>query len=110
MSRVFFVAPLLALMLSACVVAPDRYGPGVVVAPALPVVVELGVEPYYFHSGYYYYYHNNAWSYSNAKAGPWRELPRDRYPREVRYREQRDHRDRDQYDQRDRDRSDPYYR
>jgi hypothetical protein len=39
-------APLLAaLLLSACVVAPDH---GYVVAPALPVAVELEVVPYYY--------------------------------------------------------------
>jgi hypothetical protein len=64
--------------------------------------VELGVEPYYFQSGYYYYYRDNRWIYSNARTGPWYDLPRDRYPREVRYKDRRDGHDRD--DRRDRDR------
>lgn len=95
-------APLLAaLVLSACVVTPAD-GP-YVVAPALPVVVELDVVPYY-HGGYYYHYHDRdrVWSYSRSKAGPWKELPRDRYPREIRYKDrEREHdRDRDRHDRR----------
>ncbi|MHB1215128.1 MAG: hypothetical protein ACYCY9_09095 [Thiobacillus sp.] len=90
--------PLLALLLlPACVVRP-AYGPDYVMAPALPVIVELGAEPYYFHSGFYYYYQarDHRWSYSRERTGPWRELPRDRYPREIRYKNRgRDHDDRD---------------
>ncbi|MGA7179568.1 MAG: hypothetical protein WBX11_08300 [Thiobacillaceae bacterium] len=96
MYRMLVVAPLTALLLTACVVAPADRGGGLVVAPALPMVVELGVEPYYFQGGFYYYYHNNGWSYSSAKSGPWRDLPRERYPRETRFRDQgggRDYRD-----------------
>jgi hypothetical protein len=98
-----YAIPLAALFLGACVVAPA--GPGYVMAPALPVVVELGVEPYYYHSGFYYYYHDDRWSYSNARTGPWRELPRDRYPREVRFRDRPGGHDRDRggRDYRDRD-------
>lgn len=100
-----YLALLLAVpLLSACVVEPAHRGPGYVVAPALPVIVELGVEPYYFHGGYYYYYHDKRWSYSNARTGPWRDLPRDRYPREIRYKDRRggDHDDRRDHDHRDR--------
>jgi hypothetical protein len=99
----YLVALLAALLLPGCVVAPAHHGgPDVVVAPALPVVVELGVEPYYYHGGFYYYYHDRAWSYSRERAGPWRDLPRDRYPREIRYRDhERDH-SRDRDDHRDR--------
>lgn len=89
-------APLLAmLMLPACVVTP-AHGPDYVVAPALPVIVELDVVPYY-HGGYYYYYHHQdrRWSYSRAKTGPWKELPRERYPREIRYKDHDRDRDRD---------------
>jgi hypothetical protein len=101
MQRMFYAALLTVLLLSGCVVAPAHHGgPDVIVAPALPVVVELGVEPYYFHSGFYYYYHDHAWSYSRERAGPWRDLPRDRYPREIRYKDREHDRDRD----RDRDR------
>ena len=92
-----------ALLLTACYVVPVDRGPGYVVAPPLPVVVELGVEPYYYHSGYYYYYNNSRWSYSHDKAGPWKDLPRDRYPREVRHKD-REGRDGDRDRDRDRDR------
>lgn len=81
------VALLATSLLTACYVVPDRHDRdyGYTVAPALPVIVELGGEPYFYQSGYYYFYNNNSWSYSNAKTGPWRELPKDRYPREVRF-------------------------
>lgn len=106
-------AVILALGLSACVVAPRHRGPDYVIAPALPRVVEVDVVPYY-HSGFYYHYHHDArrWTYSRSKAGPWRELPRERYPREIRYRDRGDYRDhdRDRSRDRDRDRRDPYYR
>ena len=83
-----FLAVLLALfMLSACVVVPGRRGHGVVVVPPLPSIVVLEEEPYYHHSGYYYYYQNNRWSYSNSRSGPWVDLPRDHYPKEVRFKE-----------------------
>lgn len=87
MYKMLIVVPLTALLLSACIVAPARHGPGLVVAPALPLVVELGADPYYYQSGYYYYYNNDRWSYSNVRAGPWIELPRSHYPREIRYRD-----------------------
>lgn len=98
MHRKFSIALLAALLLSGCVVAPAHRGPEWVVAPALPLVVELGVEPYYYHNGFFYYYHDQRWSYSHERTGPWRELPRDRYPREIRYR------GRDGGGERDRDR------
>ena len=104
MQRMLYVAllALAALLPTACYVVPTDRGPDYVIAPALPVIVELGVEPYYYHQGYYYYYNDRRWSYSHAKTGPWKELPRDRYPRETRFKD-RDH-DRD----RDRDRDDRY--
>ncbi len=85
MHRMLYGTLLTAFLLSACVVAPAGRGPGYVMAPALPVVVELGTEPYYYHSGFYYYYNNQRWSYSRDRKGPWHDLPRDRYPREVRH-------------------------
>jgi len=86
MYRMLIVVPLTALLLTACVVTPADYGPGYVVAPALPLIVELGVEPYYYQHGYHYYYNNNRWSYSNSRSGPWVDLPRSHYPRETRFR------------------------
>ena len=51
----------------------------------------------------YYHYHDHAWLYSHSKAGPWKKLPRDRYPREIRYK--RHDRDDGRHDRnRDRDR------
>lgn len=105
MHRMLVVPLLAALLLSGCYVAPvhdDDYA----VVPALPVVVELGAEPYYFHGGFYYYYHDSdhRWSYSREKAGPWKDLPRDRYPREVRHRDRAGDRDRERDHDRERDR------
>ena len=72
-------------LLTACVVAPGPYGEAVL-APALPPVVTLQDEPYYYNRGYYYWYHNNAWYYSHSRNSKnWYSLPRDRYPKEFRY-------------------------
>lgn len=84
MYKKLIIVPFMALVLSACVVSPN-HSRAVVVAPALPVVVELGAEPYYYQSGYYYYYDNDNWRYSNSKTGPWTNLPRSHYPRETRF-------------------------
>ncbi len=100
MQKTQFIAPLAALLLSACVVVPADYGPGMAVAPALPLIVELGVEPYYFQRGYHYYYENNYWRYSTSRSGPWTDLPRSHYPNETRFRGRDDGRRGDQ----DRDR------
>lgn len=97
MNKMLIVAPLTALLLlSACVVAPARHGSGLVVAPALPLIVELGVEPYYYQGGYHYYYNNDRWSYSNSRSGPWMDLPRSHYPKEIRRRGRDDDRGRGQ--------------
>ena len=92
-----FVAVFAAFMLTACLVSPGPGGYGVEVAPALPVVVELDVaQPYYYQSGYYYYYQSNRWQYSRSRSGPWTELPRSPWPKEVRHKERdRDDRGRD---------------
>jgi hypothetical protein len=86
MKRIFLAVLLVAFMLSACMV-PGRRGRGVVVVPPLPSIVVLEEEPYYHHSGYYYYYQNDRWSYSNSRSGPWVELPRGHYPKEVRFKD-----------------------
>ena len=85
MYRMLIVVPLTALLLSACVVSPAPHDHGMVVAPALPVIVELDVEPYYYQSGYHYYYDNNNWRYSKSRSGPWTDLPRSHYPKETRF-------------------------
>ena len=89
MKRFLMVDLLAVVLLAGCTVglAPAGYG-GAVVVPALPTVVVLEVEPYYQQSGYFYFYQNNHWSYSKSKNGPWAELPRDRYPKEVKYKGQ----------------------
>ena len=107
MFRLPIAALLAALLLSACVVEPG-YGDrdDLVIAPALPGVVILDADPYYYQHGFYYYYHDDSWSYSHDRHGPWRDLPRDRYPGQVRFKGHDGDRDRD----RDRpwERNDPY--
>lgn len=92
-----------ASLLTACAVVPagrHGHGPqGVVVAPLLPAIVVLDVEPFYFQSGFYYHYDRGRWYYARSKRGPWADLPRDRYPREVRFKGKNKKRDKD----RDRD-------
>ena len=85
MKRVLLVVLLGVFLFVACVVGPGRRGSGIVVVPALPSIVVLEEEPYYYQGGYHYYYQNDRWSYSNSRNGPWVELPRDRYPKEVRF-------------------------
>ena len=108
--RMLYGPLLAATLLSACVVGPAR-GPDYAVAPALPVIVELDLVPYY-HGGFYYHYYqrDNRWAYSRSQNGPWSELPRDRYPREVKYKDRgRDwDRGRDRGRDRDRDRDRNY--
>lgn len=106
MHRMLYAPLLAALLLPACYVAPTH---DYVVAPALPVIVELDVVPYYY-SGYYYHYHprDHRWSYSPSRTGPWKVLPPDRYPKEIRYKD-RD-RGRDRGRDRDRDRRDRDFR
>lgn len=104
MYKMLIVVPFTALMLSACIISPDHHRDGVVVAPALPVVVELDVEPYYYQRGYYYYYDHDIWRYSNSRNGPWSNLPRSHYPRETRFKGRYHDRGRDQgYDRDNRD-------
>lgn len=67
-----------------CAVSFGPHGASIAIAPPLPLSVEL-VDPYYVHGGYHYYYHSDRWYYSQSGGGPWIDLPRDRYPREVRY-------------------------
>ena len=96
MYRMLIVAPFMALLLNACVMVPTGDGSGMVVAPALPAVVELGIEPYYYQRGYYYYYDNSRWRYSHSRSGPWTDLPRSHYPKRVQFKGRPDGRGRDQ--------------
>lgn len=99
---------LIGISLAACVAVPTGrhgHGGGVMVVPLLPSIVVLGAEPYYFQDGYHYHYNNGRWFYARSRSGPWVDLPRDHYPKEVRFKERdRDH-DRDHDRDRDRDRS-----
>jgi hypothetical protein len=115
------IAMLIALsMLSACIAVPagprgqGRNG-GVMIVPFLPSIVELGVEPYYFYDNYHYHYTNDRWFYSKSRGGPWADLPRDHYPKEVRFKGKERHQDRGRdydrrNDDRDRDNRDYDYR
>jgi len=87
MKRLLLVDLIAVILLAGCMVGPGPGGYGVVVVPALPAIVVLESEPYYQQSGFYYYYQNDRWSYSHSRGGPWVELPRDRYPKEVRFKD-----------------------
>ena len=84
MKRILHAVLLAAFLAAGCAVTTGYRGETVIV-PALPLIVVLETEPYYYHSGYHYFYQNDRWSYSNSRNGPWMDLPRDRYPKEVRF-------------------------
>ncbi len=84
MKKFWFTLLLAAFMCVGCVLAAGPRGGGIVIAPHLPIVVELE-DPYYVHGGYHYYHNNDRWYYSQSRGGPWIDLPRDRYPKEVRH-------------------------
>ena len=111
MKRISIVMLVAATLLTSCVVVPGRghRSEGVIVAPFLPSVVVLEAEPYYYYSDYHYHYSNDRWYYSRSRGGPWAELPRDRYPKEVRYKGKGGKHDKDRNDdRRDRDRDHDY--
>lgn len=102
--RIILVIPFGVFLFAGCAVTTGYHGEAVIV-PALPSVVVLETEPYYFHSGYHYHYQNDRWLYSRSRSGPWVELPRDRYPKEVRFKGRGDERGRGEkrgHDKRDR--------
>jgi hypothetical protein len=109
MRRIFFVTLIAMFVMSACVMVPDGRsvrgvrGRAVVFAPPLPPVVVIDIEPYYYHQGYHYHYDNNRWYYSKSRKGPWKDLPRDRYPKETRFKKKHKDGDRDKGRGRDRD-------
>jgi hypothetical protein len=105
MGRLPILLCLLAMsfLFAGCLVRPGRGHHGtVLIAPPLPPLVVLSVEPYYVQDGYHYHYQNDRWYYSQSRQGPWVDLPRDRYPRRVEYK--RDERGRDQGRDQDHDR------
>jgi len=87
MKKLWVTLILAALLCTACVLAAGPRGIGIAIAPPLPFVVEL-TDPFYIHGGFHYHYNNDRWYYSQSQSGPWIDLPRDRYPREVRQRGQ----------------------
>ncbi len=84
MKRFLFILVFSALMCLSCVATVGPQGTGVAIAPPLPATVEL-VDPYYNYGGYFYFYDNDRWFYSHSRGGPWRDLPREHYPKEVRF-------------------------
>ena len=119
MRKKSIMVAVIAATLAGCVVAPSGRGPAVVLAPALPIVVEFDVEPYYYYRGFYYYFEDSRWRYAKSRSGPWYDLPRSHYPREIRYKNRgregrgdgdrwRD-RDDDRRRERDSDRPDPWW-
>lgn len=85
MKRMLVLSVVLVALLTACVVAPGGRRGGVALVPLLPPLVVLDVEPYYFQDGYHYHYSDGSWLYATSRSGPWTDLPRDRYPKEVRF-------------------------
>jgi len=87
MKKTMILSFIAAMLAAGCVVVPGGPGPhaGAVVVPFLPPVVVLGDEPYYHHEGFYYHYRDNRWYYSRSRKGPWSDLPRNHYPKEVRH-------------------------
>ena len=88
MKRVLLVELVAALLLTGCMWETGPHGSGaVIVVPALPSIVVLDSGPYYQHGGYHYHYQGDRWYYSRSRGGPWEDLPRDRYPKEVKYKD-----------------------
>lgn len=73
------------LMLSACLVAPNRRG-GLDIIPILPAIVEVDSDSYYTHGGYHYFYTDDRWYYAETRDGRRMDLPRSHWPRETRRR------------------------
>jgi hypothetical protein len=89
MKRILISMLITVTLLTACAIVPagqrGHSSGGVMIAPFLPPIVVLGVEPYYYYSDFHYRYTNDRWYYSRSRRGPWAELPRNRYPKEVRF-------------------------
>lgn len=104
MSKFFLAIFFAAIICASCAASIGPHGASIAIGPPLPVVVELS-DPYYYHGGYHYYYDNDRWYYSQSRGGPWRDLPRDRYPREIRYKDEKGGKDW-KYDKHKRDKKD----
>jgi hypothetical protein len=101
MKKTAIVAAITAFLLAGCALGFNRHG-NLVVVPALPTTIEVDADQYYFQNGYYYHHDNNVWVYSQSRQGPWNNLPRSHYPKEVHFRghEEKNHDIRDQDNQR----------
>lgn len=104
MKQLVLIILLTAAILAGCVLRTGPEGSEVMIVPPLPVVVELDLEPFYFHSGYFYHYgDDHHWSYSRARSGPWQPLPPGHYPKEVKWKRKYRDRDRDHHHDHDDD-------
>ncbi|MRR58126.1 MAG: hypothetical protein EG824_07940 [Deltaproteobacteria bacterium] len=103
MKSLVLVALFATFTLTACVVSSGSPGYGGVTVSPLPAVVVLDADSYYYQDGYYYYYQNNDWRYSKSRSGPWTELPRSHWPKEIKHRGRDDDQDRGGHDGRGRD-------
>ncbi len=81
----------MVLLLIACTVMAMGEHPRVhvgVTIPLLPGLVVMEREPYYYHQGYHYHYKSDQWYYSKSKNGPWKDLPRSHWAKEVKYKKE----------------------
>jgi hypothetical protein len=91
MKKILIPTIVMVFLLMACTVMAMGRHPGakvVVTIPALPHIVVMEQEPYYYHQGYHYHYTNDRWYYSKSKSGPWKDLPRSHYAKEVKYKKE----------------------
>ncbi len=88
MKKLLFILIFASFICVSCAAFVTPYGTSIGIAPPLPFAVELE-GPYYAYHGYHYYYDHDRWYYSRSRRGPWRDLPRDRYPKEIRYKDKR---------------------
>jgi len=102
MKSLIIVSLFAAFTLTACLVSPGPPGYGGVVVSPLPPIVVLDADPYYYQDGYYYFSQNDNWRYSKSRGGPWTDLPRSHWPKEIRHRDRHDDRgrDREEHDRR----------
>ena len=86
MMRMLVMALFASSMFTGCVYTPERGYYREEVAPPLPAVVEFDREPYFYQRGYHYRYEKDRWHYARERSGPWKDLPRSHWPREIRHR------------------------
>ena len=84
--RFVWVMLLVPFVFAGCLLERGPHGEALFLAPPLPPRVILEDEPSYVQGGFHYHYRDGGWYYSHSRGGPWLALPRDRYPRETRFR------------------------